>query len=55
MIEQKLIVIDDDKITHFILKKMFERNQFFQSPTFFEKATDAISFLKKSTNQVSVI
>jgi CheY-like chemotaxis protein len=47
MIEQKLIVVDDDKITHFILKKMFERNQFFQSPIFFEKATDAVSFLKE--------
>lgn len=48
MIKYELIIIDDDVITHFILKKMIERNPFFPRPFFFENAVDAIHFLKRN-------
>lgn len=47
MVKQNLIVVDDDKITHFIFKKMFERNPFFLNPIHLEDATKAIHFIKK--------
>ncbi|MCU0351519.1 MAG: response regulator [Flavobacterium sp.] len=48
MKKQNLIIIDDDKITHFILSKMFLRNSFFSKPIAFLSALEALDFLTKS-------
>jgi CheY-like chemotaxis protein len=48
VIKQHLLVVDDDKITHFILRKMFEKNSFYHNPTLFNDAFEAISHLKKN-------
>jgi CheY-like chemotaxis protein len=48
MKKQNLIIIDENKITHFILSKMFLRNSFFSKPITFLSALEALDFLTKS-------
>ncbi|AWI27090.1 response regulator [Flavobacterium pallidum] len=48
MIKYKdLFVVDDDKIYHFILKNLLNKNDIRLTPSFFENGSDAIDTLKQ--------
>ena len=46
----KVFVVDDDKIHHFIIRKLLESNNIDIEPTFFENGLDAINDLKEKIN-----
>jgi CheY-like chemotaxis protein len=46
-----LFVVDDDKVHHFIIKKLLEKNNIQVNPFFFENGQDALSDLKAKINQ----
>jgi two-component system chemotaxis response regulator CheY len=41
-----VFVVDDDKVHHFIIKKLLEKNNIQVSPSFFENGYDALNDLK---------
>lgn len=41
-----VFVVDDDKVHHFIIKKLLEKNNIQVNPTFFENGFDALTDLK---------
>ena len=45
-----VFVVDDDKIHHFIIKKLLENNDIAIEPVFFENGLDAINDLKEKIN-----
>ncbi|MBP6556771.1 MAG: response regulator [Flavobacterium sp.] len=45
-----VFVVDDDKIYHFIVKKLLENNNINVSPSFFENGFEAINGLKSKLN-----
>ncbi len=45
-----VFVVDDDKIHHFIIKKLLENNNIAIEPFFFENGLDAINDLKVKIN-----
>lgn len=47
-----LFVVDDDKVHHFIIKKLLEKNNIQVNPCFFENGQDALSDLKSKLNEV---
>ena len=46
-----LFVVDDDKVHHFIIKKLLEKNNIQVNPCFFENGYDALNDLKAKLNQ----
>ena len=46
----QIFVVDDDKIHHFMIKKLLQNNQIEVSPSFFENGFDAINGLKNCIN-----
>jgi CheY-like chemotaxis protein len=51
MIKYKdLFVVDDDKIYHFILKNLLNKNDIKLKPSFFENGFDAIEILRQKLN-----
>lgn len=42
----QIFVVDDDKIHHFMIKKLLQTNQIEVSPSFYENGFDAINGLK---------
>lgn len=47
---EKIIFIDDDEITNFLMKESLKRQGFTGEAVFFETATDALSYLDKAEN-----
>lgn len=48
---KKVFVVDDDRIYHFILKNLLNKNEIEVNPSFFENGFDALEILKqKITN-----
>ncbi len=45
-----VFVVDDDKVHHFIIKKLLEKNNIQVNPCFFENGQDALSDLKAKLN-----
>ncbi|WP_333599953.1 response regulator [Flavobacterium sp.] len=54
-----LLVVDDDKVHHFIIKKLLEKNDIQVNMSFFENGHDALhhlkSKLKKKSNSTDLI
>jgi len=46
-----VFVVDDDKVHHFIIKKLLEKNNIQVNPSFFENGHDALSDLKAKLNE----
>lgn len=46
-----VFVVDDDKIYHFILKKLLKKNNIEVTPHFFENGLEAIESLKQKTSE----
>ncbi len=46
-----VFVVDDDKVHHFIIKKLLEKNNIQVNPCFFENGQDALSDIKAKLNQ----
>ena len=46
----QIFVVDDDKIHHFMIKKLLQNNQIEVNPSFFENGFDAINGLKNCIN-----
>lgn len=44
---RKVFVVDDDKIYHFILKNILNKNDIAIDPSFFENGQDALEILKE--------
>ena len=44
-------VVDDDKIQHFIIKKLLEKNNILTNASFFENGQDALNDLQLKLNQ----
>ena len=49
-IYKKVFVVDDDKIYHFVLKNLLNKNQIDISPCFCENGLDALEVLKEKIN-----
>lgn len=45
-----IYIVDDDKVFHFIIKKLLENNNIHVNPNFFENGLLAINGLKKKLN-----
>ena len=45
-----VFVVDDDKVHHFIIKKLLEKNNIQVNPSFFENGYDALNDLKAKLN-----
>ncbi|MFN3753570.1 response regulator [Flavobacterium sp.] len=45
-----LFVVDDDKVHHFIIKKLLEKNSIQVNPSFFENGFDALCALNERLN-----
>ena len=45
---EKMYVIDDDKIYHFLLKNLFRQNNIAATPVFFSNGQDAIDYIKEN-------
>lgn len=50
-----VFVVDDDKIHHFIIKKLLESNNINIEPVFFENGLDAINDLKEKINNGGIL
>ena len=50
-----VFVVDDDKIHHFIIKKLLESNNINIEPVFFENGLDAINDLKGKINNGGIL
>jgi CheY-like chemotaxis protein len=46
-----IFVVDDDKIQHFIIKKLLEKNNIQTNASFFENGQDALNDLQFKLNQ----
>jgi len=46
----QIFVVDDDKIHHFMIKKLLQNNQIEVNPSFFENGFEAINGLKNCIN-----
>ncbi len=46
-----VFVVDDDKVHHFIIKKLLEKNNIQVSPSFFENGYDALTELKANIDK----
>jgi two-component system chemotaxis response regulator CheY len=46
-----IFVVDDDKIQHFIIKKLLEKNNIQTNASFFENGQDALNDLQLKLNQ----
>ena len=46
-----VFVVDDDKIQHFIIKKLLEKNNILTNASFFENGQDALNDLQLKLNQ----
>lgn len=44
---KKIFVVDDDRIYHFILKNLLNKNEIEVNPSFFENGFDALEILKE--------
>lgn len=47
---KKIFVVDDDKIYHFILKNLLNKNEIAINPCFCENGLDALEILKEKIN-----
>ena len=47
---KNVFVVDDDKIFHFIIKKLLSKNNIDVSPSFFENGLEAIEGIKENLN-----
>lgn len=47
---KKVFIVDDDKVFHFIIKKLMQRNNIEIIPFFFDNGYDAITELKEKRN-----
>lgn len=47
----KVFVVDDDKVFHFIIKKLLQKSKIETLPVFFENGHDAIEELKAKINE----
>lgn len=45
---KKVFVVDDDRIYHFILKNLLNKNEIEVNPSFFENGFDALEILKQN-------
>ncbi|QBZ96533.1 response regulator [Flavobacterium sangjuense] len=50
-----VFVVDDDKIHHFIIRKLLESNDIAIEPVFFENGLDAINDLKEKINNGDIL
>ena len=50
-----VFVVDDDKIHHFIIRKLLESNTIAIEPLFFENGLDAINDLKEKINNGGIL
>ena len=46
-----VFVVDDDKVQHFIIKKLLEKNNIQSNTSFFENGQDALSDIQSKLNQ----
>jgi CheY-like chemotaxis protein len=50
-----VFVVDDDKIYHFLIKKLFISNNIEVSPSFFENGQDALDGIKHNLDKEEVL